>query len=315
MKRLTTFSLVLLSLLLLTTTLTVQSVGEKPTVVTTTTVLGSVVKDLAGDSVEVMVISSPAICPAHYDIKPSDVYAFSKANLILYHGFEPWVNSLVKASETKAPLVKVSGPWNTPDAAANYYKKIANVLKEKLGLDVSDRLDKALSELNETKLTLKKEAETVQTSKVKVIAMRWVKPYVSWLGFKVVADFGPPEKLSSADVEKLVEIGKKEGVMLVISNLQSGTAFGDSLASEVGAVHVVLTNFPGTEPNLKTLADVLKKNGETLFKAVELHEAKLAALKASSELEFYRVLSYCLIVVVVVEAVLIGYAVKRREKD
>ena len=313
MKRAVIFSLTFISLILLVTaTLAISATGEKPTVVTTTTILGSIVKDLAGNSVEVMIIASPAVCPAHYDIKPSDVYAFSKADLILYHGFEPWISSLVESSGTKAPLVKVSGSWNTPKGVENYYTKVANILKEKLGLDVSEKLNSVLAELNETKLILKNKAEAVGASNVKVIVMKWQKPYVSWLGFNVVADFGPPEKLSSADVENLIEKGKTEGVMLVISNLQSGTIFGESLASEIGAVHVVLTNFPETEPDLKTLTDVLERNGETLFKAVELYEAKLAAIKATSELEFYKILSYSLIVVAVVEAAIVGYAVRRR---
>ncbi len=286
--------------------------GEKPVVVTTTSVLGSVVKDLAGDSVELMVISSPAVCPAHYDIKPSDVYAFSKADLILYHGFEPWVDSLVKASGTKASLVKVSGNWNTPTGIANYYVQVANVLEKNLELNVSSKLNTVLSELNETSSILKGKAGALGVSNVKVITMKWLKPYVSWLGFNVVADFGPPEKLSSADVEKLVETGKTEGVMLVISNLQSGTAFGESLASEIGAVHVVLTNFPWTDPESNTLTDVLKKNAETLFKAVEFHEIQLTVLKVKSELNLYKTLSYSLIVVVIVEAALIGYMVRRR---
>jgi len=310
--RLTQLPLFCLILTLLTTIFIMPTIGEKPTVVTTTTVLGSIVNDLAGDSVELMVVSSPNVCPAHYDVKPSDVYAFSKANLILYHGFEPWVDTLVEASRTNASLVKISGPWNTPEGVKGYYVRVANALKENLGLDVSEKLNIVLAKLNETSSILKGEAENLGVSNVKVIVMKWQKAYVSWLGFNVVADFGPPEKLSSADVEKLVEVGKKERVMLVVSNLQSGTAFGESLASEIGAIHVVLTNFPGTEPNLKTLIDVLGKNAETLFKAVELYEAKLSAVKAESELEFYKTLTYSLAAIVVVEAIIVGYAIRRR---
>ena len=62
--------------------------GEKPLVVCSTTVLGSIVQELAGDSVDVQVIASPSICPGHYDVKPSDVYAVGEADLIFYHGFE-----------------------------------------------------------------------------------------------------------------------------------------------------------------------------------------------------------------------------------
>ncbi|OYT67809.1 MAG: hypothetical protein B6U65_01955 [Candidatus Wolframiiraptor sp. EX4484-121] len=302
----------LLTLLLLASTMVYVSAGEKPVVVATTSVIGSVVKDLAGDRVDLYIIVSPAICPAHHDVKPSDVYTFSKASLILYHGFEPWVKDLYKASGSKAKLVKISGPWNTPDGIKSYYEKVASTLKEELGIDVSDRLDEVLPKIDSLAEKLKSEAEKVGVSRVKVIAMKWVEGFVKWLGFEVVADFGPPEKLSSADVEKLVKTGKSEGVMLVISNLQSGVKFGESLAGEIGASHIILTNFPWTDPDLKTLMDVLERNAERLMKGVELYQVKSITTRLEGELNLYRVLSYCLIAVAAVEAIFLAYTLRRR---
>jgi len=304
----------LLTLLLLASIIGSVLAEEKPVVVATTSVIGSVVKDLAGDRVDLYVIASPAICPAHHDIKPSDVYTFSKASLILYHGFEPWVKDLYEASGSKAKLVKVSGPWNTPDGIKSYYKRVASVLRDELGIDVSGRLNEVLPKIDSLAEEIKSKAEEAGISKVKVIAMRWQKGFVKWLGFNVVADFGPPEKLSSADVEKLVETGKREKVMLVISNLQSGIKFGESLASEIGANHIVLTNFPWTDPDLKTLMDVLERNAERLIKGAELYRVRSITSELESELNLYKVLSYCLIAVAVVEAVFLAYTLRRRVK-
>jgi len=304
----------LLTLLLLASMIGSVSAEEKPVVVATTSVIGSVVKDLAGDRVDLYVIASPAICPAHHDIKPSDVYTFSKASLILYHGFEPWVKDLYEASGSKAKLVKVSGPWNTPDGIKSYYKRVASVLRDELGIDVSGRLNEVLPKIDSLAEEIKSKAEEAGISKVKVIAMRWQKGFVKWLGFNVVADFGPPEKLSSADVEKLVETGKREKVMLVISNLQSGIKFGESLASEIGANHIVLTNFPWTDPDLKTLMDVLERNAERLIKGAELYRVRSITSELESELNLYKVLSYCLIAVAVVEAVFLAYTLRGRVK-
>ena len=304
----------LLTLLLLTSMIGSVLAEEKPVVVATTSVIGSVVKDLAGDRVELYVIASPAICPAHHDIKPSDVYTFSKASLILYHGFEPWVKDLYEASGSKAKLFRVSGPWNTPDGIKSYYKRVASVLRDELGIDVSDELKEVLPKIDSLAEKLKSEAGRTEVSKVKVIAMKWVEGFVKWLGFDVVADFGPPEKLSSADVEKLVETGKREKVILVISNLQSGIKFGESLASEIGANHIILTNFPWTDPDLKTLMDVLERNAERLMIGVELYRVRSVTSKLESELNLYKVLGYCLIAVAVVEAIFLAYLLRRRVK-
>ena len=304
----------LLTFLMLTSVIGYVSAGDKPIVVTTTSVIGSIVKDLAGDRVDLYVIVSPAICPAHHDVKPSDVYTFSKASLILYHGFEPWVEDLYKASGSKAKLVKISGAWDTPEGIKSYYKNVALKLKEELGIDVSDRLNEVLPKIDSLAKKIKSKAEKVGASKVKVIAMKWVEEFVKWLGFEVVADFGPPEKLSSADVEKLVKVGREEGVMLVISNLQSGVEFGESLANEIGASHIVLTNFPWTDPDLKTLMDVLERNAERLVRGVELYHVKSITSELENELNLYKVLSYCLIAVVVVETIFLGYILRRRVK-
>jgi len=304
----------LLTFLMLASVIGYVSAGDKPIVVTTTSVIGSIVKDLAGDRVNLYVIVSPAICPAHHDVKPSDVYTFSKASLILYHGFEPWVEDLYKSSGSKAKLVKISGAWDTPEGIKSYYKNVALKLKEELGIDVSDRLNEVLPKIDSLAEKIKSKAEKVGASKVKVIAMKWVEGFVKWLGFEVVADFGPPEKLSSADVEKLVKVGREERVMLVISNLQSGVEFGESLANEIGASHIILTNFPWTDPDLKTLMDVLERNAERLVRGVELYHVKSITSELENELNLYKVLSCCLIAVVVVETIFLGYILRRRVK-
>jgi len=284
---------------------------ERPVVIATTTVLGSVVQDLAGDLVELHVIVSPSICPAHYDVKPSDVYIFSEASLILYHGFEPWIDNLYEASGSKASLVKISGSWSTPEGVKKYYEEVASALREELGLDVSDSLKRALEEIDSAADDIKSKADELQVPNVKVITMKWQEEFVKWVGFHVVADFGPPEKLSSADVNKLMETGKNEEVALVISNLQSGTKFGESLAAEIGAVHVVLSNFPWGDPEVKTLIDLMKRNADELFKATELYDVKIAALELRRTLDLYQTLVYCLIALAVIEAVLLAYLIRR----
>lgn len=63
--------------------------SNKPLVITTTSILGSIVRDIAGGNVDVIILVSPTICPRHYDVRPSDVWSLENADIILYHGFEP----------------------------------------------------------------------------------------------------------------------------------------------------------------------------------------------------------------------------------
>ena len=303
---------ILLIILLLANGLAAAAAAEeKPLVVATTSVLGSVVEDLAGDQVQVIVLVNPSICPAHYDVKPSDLYAVSKAKLIFYHGIEEWLMQLYNASGSKARLVKVSGGWSTIDEAKSYYQQVAEALESELGLDVSEKLGERLSELDRVAEEVLGEAEKESTSSINVIAMKWQRSFVEWLGFNVVGDFGPPERLSSSDIEKLISLGKEKNVAIVISNLQSGTDVGEAIAREIGAVHVVLSNFPGSSPEAKSLADLIEGNAEKVFKAISLYQLKRMVMEMRDEVEFYRVGFYALLVVAVVEAAGIAYLARR----
>jgi len=306
-----TMALVPLTLLALLLVPAAFAQDEKPVVAATTTVLGSVVRDLAGDRVEVVVILNPSLCPAHYDVRPSDVYLLQRANLILYHGFEPWMDRLVEAARASAPLVKVSGPWNTPEGLEKYYEAVKEALEEHLGLDVSEGFERSLARLKSVEGELKGRAEELGVSKVKVISMAWQKPFLSWLGFQIVADYPPPEKLSSKDLVELVEVGKREGVVMVVDNLQSGTGFGRTLAERIGALHVVLTNFPETEPGVSNVTNLYEHNAETLFASLRSLSYMLEAQGLRGELQLYQALTYSLIVVAAVEAVFIGYLTRR----
>lgn len=306
------FGMILVALVLISPNVVLASSDDgKPLVVVSTTVLESIVKDLAGDQVDILVLVSPSVCPGHYDVRPSDVWAVSNAKLILYHGIEPWVEKLVEASNSKADVVKVSGPWNTPDALKERYQDVAKILEEKLGISVQERLGEKLKEINEVSEELKAKAEAYNFNDVNVIVMKWQKPFVEWLGFNVVASYPPPEKLSTKDIVELEKKAREENVLLVIDNLQSGVSFGQNLASHVGAVHVTLTNFPGNAPNVNTVLDVMRYNTENLIIAVKTAKEIQEKNALKEKLSTYKTLAIVGVSLVVIEALVIIF-IRRR---
>ena len=305
--------IILLAVCLFSTALHVHaSSTDKPIVVTTTTVLESIVKDLAGDKVSVVVIASPAICPAHYDVRPSDVEAFRIADLILAHGIEPWVEDLKKASGSEAPIVYIKGPWNMPDTLKQRYSEVANAIEEHLGISVSDKLSKSLSEIDEVKQRLQGYAEEHGFKNTPVVSMMWQKGFISFLGFKVVATYRSPEMVSAKEYSEIIENATKYGAVLVIDNLQSGVELGEKIASEVGAVEVALTNFPGTAPGLNNVTEVMKYNARLLAEA--LVEATVMKEKTMLERQigFWRTTTYTLAVLAIALGLALLYIVWRR---
>lgn len=84
--------------------------AEPLQVVASFSIIGDFASNVGGDRVQVQTLV-PVNGDAHvYEPKPTDVIAFKKADLILENGlqFDPFMQRLAKASETKAPVVTLT---------------------------------------------------------------------------------------------------------------------------------------------------------------------------------------------------------------
>ncbi len=260
---------------------------ENPTVVCTTTTLETCVKVVGGERITVVSLVQPGICPAFFDIKPSDVYTVNQASLILYGGIEPWLEDLITSSKNEnVKKVLLEGEWNTPNAAIEMIKETKKALSEIYPQNAEyfeENASSAIKNLRETENMIKEEAKTLDVKNTDVICMQWQKSFVEWLGFNVVATYGPPERLSMKDVNEIIQKG--DTAVLVIDNLQSGTKLGSQVASEIGARHVVLTNFPGAVPGTESFSEMIEYNATQLFNAVKAYRTGEKSEKNSYALE------------------------------
>lgn len=244
---------------------------EKPMIVCTTNVLGSLVEEFLQDRADVVVLVRPSLCPADYDMKPSDIYAVSKAKLLFYHSMpgEFWLQGLIEAADNEnLTLVKVPGDYNTPEGVMRCVNLVGGNLSRVFSIDLKAKIAEMLADIDAAANEMTVEAQTLGADGVKVICMKWLEPFVKWLGFDVVATFNPPETLSAADIAALVETAQREGVALIVDNLQISVEFGEGVASQVGAVHVVITNFPGAIPGTENLAQMFRYNAHQLFEGL-----------------------------------------------
>lgn len=96
-------------------------------------VIGSLVEDFVGEEAEIVVLVRPGLCPADYDMKPSDVYAVSKAKLLFYQAIpgEFWLQGLIEASGNEdLTMVKVPGIYNTPGGTRRYINLVGGNLSK-----------------------------------------------------------------------------------------------------------------------------------------------------------------------------------------
>lgn len=87
-----------------------NSPEDKLQVVVTTTFIGDVVENIAGDKIDVSILLSAGQNPHSYQPAPMDMVAISEADLILVNGFglEDFLDSLLAGSDTEAEVIVVS---------------------------------------------------------------------------------------------------------------------------------------------------------------------------------------------------------------
>jgi ABC-type Zn uptake system ZnuABC Zn-binding protein ZnuA len=290
---------------------------DKPIVVCTTQVAGAVVKEMAGEQVDVVILCNPNICPAFYDVTPSDVYGLSNAKLVFYHGFEydMWLKGMIETSETEAEIVKIPDVWNTPVKAKETITAVAESLTDILGIDVSKKADAMLGEVDTVADEIQNIAENTNVAGKPVVCMAWLTGFATELGLDIVASYGMPQTLSASNITAIVITAKEKNAILVIDNLQSGISVGVKIATDIGASHVVLSNFPGAVPGTDSLAELIKYNTNQILDGVDeyqnLMELKSEITNLQTNMLIYQVIAIVLAIVIVVETAII--AARRRK--
>ncbi len=247
---------------------------SRPHVVTTTSVLSSIVADLAGPDLQVSVLVPPGSCPGHFDIKVHHLRLLEESGILLAHGFEeylPDIRRSVSAPDFEPHLIRIEGGWLTPDGMSALYRQVAahlaNVFPEDADVFESG-LSGALGRIAETEALVRSIAEDRGFSGVKILCNAHLGGFLAHLGFETAAVYGRREDLSPAGIRSLIGTGRGEGVRLVVDNMQAGTDTGRKFAAELGVPHLAVSNFPGVLPGAATLYETLLANTkmiETVF--------------------------------------------------
>lgn len=252
-------------------------------------------------------------------MKPSDVYAVSNAKILFKQNIpgEFWLQSLLDAAGNPSlTQVAIPGEYNTPQGAKNYIRWVGGNLSQILSVDLNAKTAAMLADVDGFTSWMESRSQALQVSSVKVICMKWLKTFVESVGYNVVATYNPPETLSAGDVTTLVNTAKSEKVSLIVDNLQIDVEFGGGIASQVGAEHVVLTNFPGAIPGTGNLTQMFRYNAEQLYNATNTWKVT-ATLKAEMEnlkgqVTIYQITTSLAAIVAIVEAAWLYIGKKRK---
>ena len=256
-------------------------------IVCTTSILADFTSNLVKENVTIEYIMPAGVCPAYYDTTPSDVGKITDADIIISFGdskMEHWLSDLLDYNENYSLIeCKDLGEWNIPSGAKKYVEQLESALSEIL-VEQNDTIhsnaETYLSEIDEMAETLKNSVQTKGYDNTKIICMAWQKDFLEWLGLNVTYSYGPPQTLSAQDQLAVINASTSQDVYAIVDNLQSGTDFGGSVASESGASHVIFTNFPEALPGTDTYFEMVEYNTEQLIKGIETYEYKQGEISA-----------------------------------
>lgn len=222
--------------------------AQSISVVTSTTWVGAMVRAAGIENVQVLAPIEMRH-PAEYDFRPSDVILASSMDFVVWAGYEGFIPNLVEAAQIDSAKVLQVNTNNTPDLLREQVRKLATVFGTEQEFA---KWDEKLSELGER---LRKAAHEQGAAKMRVAVQAHQRMLVEWLGYNVVASFGPGELTPT----QLVQILAEEPEM-IIDNWHS--AQGEPLRDANGK-YASLLNFPGAY-DTNSLFDVLIYNANQL---------------------------------------------------
>ncbi len=187
--------------------------------------------------------------PPEYDFRPSDVDKLKDAKFVVHAGYEPFMKKMLQAAQVPEDRLVQVTTINTPDNL----KKQTRLLAEKMGTVEAQKAWEA--EFDRVVSEMQKSAAKQNVAGKKVLVQKHQSAFARWLGYQVLAEFGP-EELSPAKMRELTALRPD----LIIDNYHNPQGLG--MADMAKCPRVELRNFPG--PEHKNLQDLLADNARKL---------------------------------------------------
>jgi ABC-type Zn uptake system ZnuABC Zn-binding protein ZnuA len=234
--------------------------GGNAQVLTTTTILADMTKQVAGDRLSVGSIVPAGAHVEEYEPRPDDAKRMSEAKLVITNGLDldKWVEPLLRNAKSGTPVVVVTDGlpdidgnphmWFDPTLARRYVDKIRDALiaLDPAGKDVyTASALRYAQEIVALEADLKAKVATIPSDRRRLVTSHDAFPYFAKaFGFEIVGFAQPePDKMPSAgELADLIDKVKAAKVPAIFSEAGVSPQLAETIAKETGAK--VITDLP-----------------------------------------------------------------------
>lgn len=231
-----------------------------PQILTTTTILADMAKQVVGDRMTVGSIVPAGAHVEEYEPRPDDAKRMSETRLVITNGLDldKWVEPLLRNAKSATPVVTVTeglpdidgNPhmWFDPARARRYVEKIRDAL---IALDAQGQeiyTVRALTYANELlrlEAELKAKIATIPADRRKLVTSHDAFPYFAGaFGFEIIgfAEPEPGKPPSAGQLAALVEKVRSANVAAIFAEAGGSPQLAETVARETGAK--VVTDVP-----------------------------------------------------------------------
>jgi len=234
--------------------------------------LEAAVRDVLPKDVPLIRLAGPAMCPGHFDMRPSQISDLAKCRLLVRFDFQQALDEkLGQRGGNSLPslAVKVPGGMCEPESYASVCRQIADhfVSAGKLNQrEADDRLAHVAQRAESLKRTATQKIDAARLRDTPVLASRHQAAFCRWLGLRVAATFSGSDTAGTREIDQAVTAGETAKVGIIIANEPEGRKLADALADRLHAKVVVFGNFP--EPDQEHAFDVLVQRNVAALLAV-----------------------------------------------
>lgn len=243
-----------------------DAAADRPEIVATTTVLGSLTEELVGEAAEVRVLMPNGVDPHDYQPSARDVEALRNADLVVENGLEleeGLLDALGEAREAGVPVFTATEHvrlrevgegepgdarggsadphiWMDPLAMRDAMTALAPVAEREVGVDLGERPSELAARLGDLDAEIRDTLAAVPEERRRLVAGHESMGYLAdRYGFEllgaVVPSLGSRAQVSASNLAALRRQVEREGVPAIFNELGTPPGVADAIGDETGA--------------------------------------------------------------------------------